>query len=329
METKVPTSKKIREISPIKRNNDEVHNLNQHTTITSSKSTNFQTIKNKSPQSTSLPSKYNTITQTSQIKTKYPKNINEYKHLMSNFQLSQSDLDWTLYLRTYKPKKSRYVKINPSTINPPTFYEEDFSKYKTKSHLTTMPEPFLNTDNTFKLSHLVKRKLNYSQLNFESTLRDFRVPKGARITKHSQKWKNLAYNPVTTHEDKFLPPIIPNDKENLQRIDKYVLRGYLPTYDEVSCGDRTIRRKKLVPDMKSTLDYFGEHLSMTKYSQKYPEKNIQGIRHILANHSNSMSNFELGLREGYDETTKIHNNKKRAEIIAKNIKIKQNKSAMN
>ena len=68
---------------------------------------------------------------------------------------------------------------------------------------------------------------------------------------------------------------------------------------------------------------------MTKYSQKYPEKNIQGIRHILANHSNSMSNFELGLREGYDETTKIHNNKKRAELIAKNIKINQNKSAMN
>ena len=54
---------------------------------------------------------------------------------------------------------------------------------------------------------------------------------------------------------------------------------------------------------------------MNKYSQHYDVNNIQGIRHILAGHSNSMSQFEIGLREGYEQTSKTEGNKKRLDKI--------------
>lgn len=97
-------------------------------------------------------------------------------------------------------------------------------------------------------------------------------------------------------------------------MDKYVLRKYIPTYDQSYCGTQQIKRKKMILD-NSTLDYFGDHLSMNKYSQRYDVNNIQSIRHILSDHSNSMSQFEIGLREGYEQTTKTEGNKKRMNKI--------------
>ena len=103
METKVTNKIKIRNISPIKRNKEEIHTINQNT-VTSNKSTNYAT-KTKTNLNSMNGTKYNTIAATSLHRTKYPKNINEYKHLMNNFQMNQADLDWTLYLRNYKPNK--------------------------------------------------------------------------------------------------------------------------------------------------------------------------------------------------------------------------------
>ena len=127
METKISNKIKIRNISPIKRNKEEPNNnLN---TITSNKSTNYDT-KAKTNLNSMNGTKNNTIGVTSLHRTQYPKNINEYKHLMNNFQMNQADLDWTLYLRTYKPNNKFLTKFNPGTFNQPTFYEDDFSKYR-------------------------------------------------------------------------------------------------------------------------------------------------------------------------------------------------------
>ena len=314
METKVTNKIKIRNISPIKRNKEEIHTINQNT-VTSNKSTNYAT-KTKTNLNSMNGTKYNTIAATSLHRTKYPKNINEYKHLMNNFQMNQADLDWTLYLRNYKPNK-KFTKFNPGSFNPPTFYEDDFSKYQTRSQMNRTGDPFLLTDNTFKLSHLVKRTIDHGQLNFETTLRSFKIPKGVKVVKHTEEWKAIPNNPISKIEDNFLPPLTEQDQHNLNKIDKFVLRRYVPKYEKGECDNKEIRKKVMIPDKKTTLDKLGEHLSLDRYNQNYDIKNIQGIRHILGRHSNSMAHFEIGLRGGYEETSRTVSNKRRMEKINK------------
>ena len=310
METKIPKGKKIREISPIKSSKDYLHSNNKET-IDTNKSTNYQSTNRLSNHSLIKTTK-NTNLITTNIKPKIPKNINEYKHLMNNFQLSQADLDWTLDLRTYMDSKTH--RMNQTNFNPPSFYETDLNKYKRRSRMG-VSDPFLVKENTFQLSHLVKHRIDCSQLDFESTLRSFKMPTGVKTVKHLATWKSIAYTPKTDRSEYFLPPVIQCDKENLKRMDKYVLRKYIPTYVQSYCGTQQIKRKKMILDNNSTLDYFGDHLSMNKYSQHYDVNNIQSIRHILSDHSNSMSQFEIGLREGYEQTTKTEGNKKRMNKI--------------
>ena len=96
-----------------------------------------------------------------------------------------------------------------------------------------------------------------------------------------------------------------------------MLRRYVPKYEKGECDNKEIRKKVMIPDKKTTLDKLGEHLSLDRYNQNYDIKNIQGIRHILGRHSNSMAHFEIGLRGGYEETSRTVSNKRRMEKINK------------
>ncbi len=59
----------------------------------------------------------------------YPKNINEYKHLLTNYMFTQGDLDWTLDLRNEK----KIDKINKEiSLSPPSFYDKDLENFKKK-----------------------------------------------------------------------------------------------------------------------------------------------------------------------------------------------------
>jgi hypothetical protein len=44
------------------------------------------------------------------------------------------------------------------------------------------------------------------------------------------------------------------------------------------------------------LEFLGEHEGLGKYHDKYDTKNLNEVRHFLATHSNSASQFGLGLR---------------------------------
>ena len=52
------------------------------------------------------------------INEKFPKNINEYRHLVDTLKVNDKDLEWVLDLRKY----SKITKpIEKSTSNPPNF----------------------------------------------------------------------------------------------------------------------------------------------------------------------------------------------------------------
>ena len=224
----------------------------------------------------------------------YPKNINEYKHLLNNYMFTQGDLDWTLDLRNEKKIDKITKEIS---LSPPSFYDKDLENFKKKKKIT-LNEPFLHNENPFQLNHLVHdncNTINSSQINFESTLRRNKPVKGAKIIKHSETWKNLAYSPIS-NLSYFLPPVTSKSKENIQKINKYIVKEYEHINEKIKYENDNIIRKTIRPNKKFNLGWLGEHLEREKYNIKYKTKNINSIRHILKYHGNSLSNFEIGLR---------------------------------
>jgi hypothetical protein len=281
--------KNIRNLSPIKKNLENTENSKANQTTAANSNTNTKTLTNQQK------------TQTKNIiKNNIPKNINEYKHLFNSF-FNLSNLDWTLDLRDFSKTKKKFIDIkNLTHINVPSFYETDYQKYFNKTHLktTNSQEPFLHEKNPFELNHLVAnnpKTINSSQLNFETTLRKFKKPKGTTIFKAKNKWKDLEYKPKDILNT-FLPPITNKDKEHFEKISKFLIRPYEKTFEKIDYEGAKIIKKKMKINKNVTEGWMGEHLEREKYNIKYATKNVQSFKHLLAYHGNSLTHFEVGLR---------------------------------
>jgi hypothetical protein len=281
--------KNIRNLSPIKKNLENTENSKANQTTAANSNTNTKTLTNQQK------------TQTKNIiKNNIPKNINEYKHLFNSF-FNLSNLDWTLDLRDFSKTKKKFIDIkNLTHINVPSFYDTDYQKYFNKTHLktTNSQEPFLHEKNPFELNHLVAnnpKTINLSQLNFETTLRKFKKPKGTTIFKAKNKWKDLEYKPKDILNT-FLPPITNKDKEHFEKISKFLIRPYEKTFEKIDYEGAKIIKKKMKINKNVTEGWMGEHLEREKYNIKYATKNVQSFKHLLAYHGNSLSHFEVGLR---------------------------------
>jgi hypothetical protein len=281
--------KNIRNLSPIKKNLENTENSKANQTTAANSNTNTKTLTNQQK------------TQTKNIiKNNIPKNINEYKHLFNSF-FNLSNLDWTLDLRDFSKTKKKFIDIkNLTHINVPSFYETDYQKYFNKTHLKTSNsvEPFLHEKNPFELNHLVAnnpKTINSSQLNFETTLRKFKKPKGTTIFKAKNKWKDLEYKPKDILNT-FLPPITNKDKEHFEKISKFLIRPYEKTFEKIDYEGAKIIKKKMKINKNVTEGWMGEHLEREKYNIKYATKNVQSFKHLLAYHGNSLTHFEVGLR---------------------------------
>ena len=258
-----------------------------------------------------------------------PKDINQFKHLISQFTITPSDLEWAFHLRAYQRSSlsSSSTLHNTSTTttipNPPSFYDEDFAKHRkrTKLRLLYSNDAFYKGTNSFSLYHLIQNSkassINPTLLNFQSTLRDFNYNKKTTLTKSNStsNWINLAYRPVYNEmQSSYLPPLLAKSKEKYKKLDNYILKRYKIAIEKMKYRNDTINKKTVIKDDTHLPIYSCAHLSMSKYTPTYENKNIGQIRHLLKQ-SNSTAKFEIGLREGFELTTRNFNNKLRENNI--------------
>jgi hypothetical protein len=110
---------------------------------------------------------------------KYPKNINEYRHIMSNFQTVGSELTWILHLRA--PNKTNYTNLKDIPDSKANrFYTDTIDAYKKRMDKGKIEE-ISTKGNSNEFKHLLKHRLggtgNFSQVTFETTLRNFNSSK--------------------------------------------------------------------------------------------------------------------------------------------------------
>lgn len=159
-----------------------------------------------------------------------PKNVNEYKQIIDTFLCRDSDVEWIFDLRGYQ-KNHKFVNLKNTSMNQPSFYHDDFMKYKKKvdKEKKEKENNLLHMKgNISPVEHLLTKRLNLpanpSQFNFDGTLRKFESFE--KVTGPPSLWKSLNLNPKKTLLDTFLPPLTKNSQRNLSNINKYVSRPY-------------------------------------------------------------------------------------------------------
>ena len=299
------------------------------------------------------PNKENEKKIESPINSLLPTNINLYHHLICdrNFGIF-GNLNWALRLRDYNHKgvndtkvidyKDYYYRENndkddtkkeriqfkhekiklTDNFNPPSYYEEDLNKYKKRRQIEKRSLITELNPNYNRIRHLLfgnnNGNVNYSQFNFESTLRNIKYDK----TKENKKWQVLpVVNKSNKKITKFLDPITPMGIQNLRKIEKYLPKNYEYNLKDLVYGNDKIKKKIIFNNRNYTISGAGETLGDEKYDNKFGDNNMFANLGILTTATNQQCKFELGLRQygSYKDKKSLtqHNFRPKKKLIKK------------
>lgn len=125
----------------------------------------------------------------------YIKNMNLYRHIISNTQSTESNLEWVLDLRTNI--ESGFIIQNTKRIKciEPSFYKKDLEKIARKKSLEKkIKEPISLKENVQSINHIIKHRLgekpNMNQVDFELNLRKYEIEK---LKTSKRNYKNNFY----------------------------------------------------------------------------------------------------------------------------------------
>ena len=238
---------------------------------------------------------------------KIPKNVNDYRHIIDYIYTKASDFEWILDLRNYKP-----INHIESSIAPvgPSCYDTGLELYK-KRNTYGENKRYLKT-NIAQYSHIIDNPAgmpaNQCILSYETSIRNDEEKKGY------PKWKSTICSSKKNLFDCYLPPILKQSKDNIDKLGDMVARPLQQVNTEVMLNGEKVRQRKFVMGNENTLRFPCEHLPSSKYNNKFKIKNIGAIKDILNyDNINATALWSAGLRE-YDKyhvaKTESNNRKK-------------------
>ena len=265
-----------------KINNKEESKLISKKILSTNKSKNLST------------SKQRTILQKSD---NFPKNANEFKHIMDDITCGVSDIEYMLQLRRNK----KIGKINKEiATNSPSFFDEDAQKYKKKYALKVDEKEFLKTNlGTFKyiLSDRTNYAVNETQYKFELTLRSnsfFNPRKRSRNQQDNYIKNRIRWDPTTIPSSKslfdtILPPVLDRSKELFKKYGNKIGRPTVRVQKEGFINGNKIKSRVYEYNKNLALRYPSEHYPSSQYQNDYGTTNIGNIRHLLDSDNKTMT----------------------------------------
>ena len=237
----------------------------------------------------------------------FPKNANEFRHIIEDLKCCRADVEFMLELRRHK-KIDNLEKISGGS--EPTFYHEDLTKYKTRMTLKPEEKKSLKLNigqYKYILSDRSKIAINYPTFKYETRLRTEPIFISKSVDKiknvendknndnkkyliNTKKW-DLSYFPK--NGDLFntlLPPILPNSKEVFAKNEKRVGRPIIIKKKESYING--IKIKSRIFDYNSSLAfrYPSDHLPNSRYINDYGVGNLGEISHLLKSDNMTMTN---------------------------------------
>jgi hypothetical protein len=257
-----------------------------------------------SPKKDSQPKKLKSLSTSKkgaiqQKSDKFPKNANEFKHIMDDITCGVSDIEYMLQLRRNKNIQNISKEIS---VNSPSFYDADTQKYKTRNNKKIEEKELLKTNmGTFKyiLSDRTNYAVNDTQYKFEITLRSNTLFNPKKISRNSNiiNLRNKNYwDPTTIPKtkslfDTILPPVLDRSKEIFSKYGNKIARPVIRVSKDGYINGAKIKSRVYDYNKNIALRYPSEHYPSSRYQNDYGIQNIGSIRHLLDSDNKTMTSF--------------------------------------
>jgi len=234
----------------------------------------------------------------------YPKNANEFRHILDDIKYGHADIDFMLALRRHKKINS----IEKLTTNEPSFYNDDLNKYKNRTILKPEERRMLNVNlgkYKYILSDRSKLAINNPTFKYEVRLRTEPtylskiLQKKSKMANGNNSKKNLSINirnwdstiipPNRNLFNTLLPPILAQSKEVFAKNEKRVGRPIIIKQKESIVDGKSIKGRIFEYNKILALRYPSDHLPSSRYENNYGVGNLGEIRHLFDDDNRTMS----------------------------------------
>lgn len=223
---------------------------------------------------------------------RFPKNANEFKHIMEDITCGVSDIEYMLQLRRHK----KITNLNKNTsASCPSFYEDDLRKYKIKLNKKLDEKQILQTNiGRFRqiFSDRAKYAINDTQYKFEVTLRKYPFSSAKNLNPENKERQNhffknkIGWDPTTIPRtkslfDTVLPPVLARSKEIFSKLDDKIARPIISVKKDGYINGEKVKRRIFEYNKNIALRFPSEHFPSSRYVNDYGLQNIGAFKHLL------------------------------------------------
>ena len=236
------------------------------------------------------------------IDSSFPKNANEYRHLIDDIKCCKSDIEFMLELRRYKALQN----IDKISSSEPSFYQQDLNKYKDRIILKPEEKKFLQV-NMGLYKYILDDKSKYS-INVNNPTFKYEVrlrTEGPTYNSSNKIYKTIQERGVSpkinkkientnrpqwdssiipkNHSlfDTLLPPILKSSKEIYNKNEKIISRPVIIKHKDGYVNGEKIKSRIFDYNSGVAYRYPSEHYPNSRYNNDYGQQNIGAIKHLL------------------------------------------------
>lgn len=268
---------------------------------------------------------------------RFPKNANEFRHIIEDLKCCKADVEFMLELRRNKKGKN----FHGITGTEPSFYRDDLTKYKTKSIYKPEEKKMLKT-NLGRYKYIISDRAHYA-INFPTFKYEvkLRTDQNDNVSKSLDKIKLKENNEENNEKNKnkknlkinikewdsttlpksqslfntLLPPILTMSKDNFAKNEKRVGRPVIIKRKDGFING--VKVKSRIFDYNSTLAlrYPSDHLPNWDYKNDYGVGNLGEISHLLKSDNMTLTNkwysYLRGIKKKFLSPENIKSTEKR------------------
>ena len=242
----------------------------------------------------------------------FPKNANEFRHIIEDLKCCKADVEFMLELR----RNTKGKNFHGITGTEPSFYRDDLTKYKTKSIYKPEEKKMLKT-NLGRYKYIISDRAHYA-INFPTFKYEvkLRTDQNDNVSKSLDKIKLKENNEENNEKNKnkknlkinikewdsttlpksqslfntLLPPILTMSKDNFAKNEKRVGRPVIIKKKDGFING--VKVKSRIFDYNSTLAlrYPSDHLPNWDYKNDYGVGNLGEISHLLKSDNMTLTN---------------------------------------
>ena len=243
---------------------------------------------------------------------RFPKNANEFRHIIEDLKCCKADVEFMLELR----RNTKGKNFHGITGTEPSFYRDDLTKYKTKSIYKPEEKKMLKT-NLGRYKYIISDRAHYA-INFPTFKYEvkLRTDQNDIVSKSLDKIKLKENNEENNEKNKnkknlkinikewdsttipksqslfntLLPPILTMSKDNFAKNEKRVGRPVIIKKKDGFING--VKVKSRIFDYNSTLAlrYPSDHLPNWDYKNDYGVGNLGEISHLLKSDNMTLTN---------------------------------------